>query len=194
MQAIKVKLKLKSGGLLKKFANTYGLMVILVTLIIALDQFTKTLVRSNLEFGQIWMPWEWLLPYARVIHIFNTGAAFGLFKGANTVFMILAVIVSCAIIYYFPSVSRKDWVIRVALSMQLAGALGNLIDRMTIGHVTDFVSVGNFPVFNVADASITVGVGVLLIGMWVQEKREKKTRLAVEEEHLAIMEPSKKID
>jgi signal peptidase II len=194
MQAIKVKLKLKSGGLLKKFANTYGLMVILVTLIIALDQFTKTLVRSNLEFGQIWMPWEWLLPYARVIHIFNTGAAFGLFKGANTVFMILAVIVSCAIIYYFPSVSRKDWVIRVALSMQLAGALGNLIDRMTIGHVTDFVSVGNFPVFNVADASITVGVGVLLIGMWVQEKREKKTRLAVEEERLAIMEPSKKID
>jgi signal peptidase II len=78
--------------------------------------------------------------------------------------------------------------------MQLAGALGNLIDRMTIGHVTDFVSVGNFPVFNVADASITVGVGVLLIGMWVQEKREKKTRLAVEEERLAIMEPSKKID
>ena len=194
MQAIKVKLKLKSGGLLKKFANTYGLMVILVTLIIALDQFTKTLVRSNLEFGQIWMPWEWLLPYARVIHIFNTGAAFGLFKGANTVFMILAVIVSCAIIYYFPSVSRKDWVIRVALSMQLAGALGNLIDRMTIGHVTDFVSVGNFPVFNVADASITVGVGVLLIGMWVQEKREKKNRLAVEEDRLAIMEPSKKID
>ena len=181
---------------MKKFTRTYALMIILVTVIIALDQYTKTLVRTNLEFGQIWMPWEWLLPYARIIHIFNTGAAFGLFKGVNTVFMILAVVVSCAIIYYFPSVSRKDWVIRVALSMQLAGALGNLIDRMTIGHVTDFVSVGNFPVFNVADASITVGVAVLLIGMWVQEKREKKIRLAAEPEAegLAIMEPSKKID
>jgi signal peptidase II len=169
-------------------------MIILVTVIIALDQYTKTLVRTNLEFGQIWMPWEWLLPYARIIHIFNTGAAFGLFKGANTVFMILAVIVSCAIIYYFPSVSRKDWVIRVALSMQLSGALGNLIDRMTVGHVTDFVSVGNFPVFNVADASITVGVAILLIGMWVQEKREKKIRLAAEAESPAIMETSNKID
>lgn len=179
---------------MKKFTRTYGLMIILVTLIIAFDQYTKTLVRTNLEFGQIWMPWEWLLPYARIIHIFNTGAAFGLFKGANTVFMILAVIVSGAIIYYFPSVSKKDWVIRVALSMQLAGALGNLIDRMTVGHVTDFVSVGNFPVFNVADASITVGVGVLLIGMWVQEKREKKLRLAAEAETATIMEPSKNIE
>lgn len=179
---------------MKKFTRTYGLMIILVAVIIGLDQFTKELVRSNLEFGQIWMPWEWMLPYARVIHIFNTGAAFGLFKGANTVFMILAVIVAGAIIYYFPSVSRKDWVIRVALSMQLAGALGNLIDRMSIGHVTDFVSVGNFPVFNVADASITVGVGVLLIGMWVQEKREKKLRLAAAEESTTIIEPSENID
>lgn len=179
---------------MKKFTRTYGLMIILVTVIIAFDQFTKTLVRTNLEFGQIWMPWEWLVPYARIIHIFNTGAAFGLFKGANTVFMILAVIVSGAIIYYFPSVSKKDWVIRVALSMQLAGALGNLIDRITIGHVTDFVSVGNFAVFNVADASITVGVAVLLIGMWVQEKRERKNKLAAEAESLAMLEPSNKID
>lgn len=145
---------------MKKFTRTYGLMIILAAVIIGLDQITKGLVRSNLEFGQIWMPWDWLLPYARIIHIFNTGAAFGLFKGANTIFMILAVIVAGAIIYYFPSVSKKDWIVRVALSMQLAGALGNLIDRIAIGHVTDFVSVGNFPVFNVADASITVGVGL----------------------------------
>ena len=179
---------------MKKFARTYGLMIILAAVIIGLDQFTKGLVRSNLEFGQIWMPWEWMVPYARVIHIFNTGAAFGLFKGANAVFMILAVIVAGAIIYYFPSVSKKDWVIRVALSMQLAGALGNLIDRVSIGHVTDFVSVGNFPVFNVADASITVGVGVMIIGMWVQEKREKQLRLAAEAENSTIMEPSKNID
>lgn len=179
---------------MKKFTRTYGLMIILAAVIIGLDQITKGLVRSNLEFGQIWMPWDWLLPYARIIHISNTGAAFGLFKGANTIFMILAVIVAGAIIYYFPSVSKKDWIVRVALSMQLAGALGNLIDRIAIGHVTDFVSVGNFPVFNVADASITVGVGVLIIGMWVQEKREKKLKLAADAESVTIMEPSKKIE
>ncbi len=179
---------------MKKFTRTYGLMIILAAVIIGFDQITKGLVRSNLEFGQIWMPWDWLLPYARIIHISNTGAAFGLFKGANAIFMILAVIVAGAIIYYFPSVSKKDWIVRVALSMQLAGALGNLIDRIAIGHVTDFVSVGNFPVFNVADASITIGVGVLIIGMWVQEKREKKLKLAADAESVTIMEPSKKIE
>lgn len=167
---------------MKKFFNTYGIMAIISAILIGSDQFTKHVVRTNLEFGQIWMPWQWLEPYARIIHINNTGAAFGLFKGANTVFMILAVIVAGAILYYFPSISEKDWLIRVALSMQFAGAIGNLIDRIIFGHVTDFISVGTFPVWNIADASITVGVAILLIGMWVQEKREKKKR---EEEALA---------
>jgi signal peptidase II len=159
---------------LKKLLKTYGMMAIIATVLIALDQYTKYVIRTNLEFGQIWMPWKWLEPYARIIHINNTGAAFGLFKGANSIFMVLAVIVSLVIIYYYPSISRKDWVIRTALSMQLAGALGNLIDRVIFGRVTDFISVGTFAVWNVADACITVGVAVLLIGMWVQEHREKK--------------------
>ena len=151
-------------------------MAIISVLLIALDQLTKYIIRTNLEFGQIWMPWKWLEPYARIIHINNTGAAFGLFKGANSIFMVLAIVVAGAIVYYFPSVSRKDWLIRVALSMQLAGAVGNLFDRIIFGHVTDFISVGTFPVWNVADASITVGVAILLIGMWIQEKREKKDK------------------
>jgi signal peptidase II len=62
--------------------------------------------------------------------------------------------------------------------MQLGGAVGNLIDRLTIGYVVDFVSVGQFPVFNVADSSITVGVAILLVGMWLQERQEKKQALA----------------
>ncbi len=161
---------------MKKIGRTYGLLAVISALLIAADQFTKYLVRTNLEFGQIWMPWQWLEPYARIIHINNTGAAFGLFKGANTIFMILAVLVSGAIVYFYPSISRKDWLMRVALSMQFAGAVGNLIDRILFGHVTDFISVGTFPVWNVADASITVGVAILLIGMWVQEKREKMVK------------------
>jgi signal peptidase II len=57
--------------------------------------------------------------------------------------------------------------------MQLGGAVGNLIDRLTIGFVTDFISVGTFPVFNVADSSISVGVAVLIIGMWIMERKQK---------------------
>lgn len=164
---------------MKKIGKTYGLMAIIAALLITLDQVTKSIIRTNLEFGQIWMPWHWLEPYARIIHINNTGAAFGLFKGANSIFMVLAVVVAGAIIYYYPSISKKDWLIRVALSMQLAGAVGNLIDRVIFGHVTDFISVGTFPVWNIADASITVGVAILLIGMWILEKREKNAKTEI---------------
>ncbi len=65
--------------------------------------------------------------------------------------------------------------------MQFGGAVGNLIDRFTIGHVTDFVSLGNFAVFNVADASVTLGVGVMILGLWVQENKEKKLKRLNEE-------------
>jgi signal peptidase II len=167
---------------LKKIANKYGLLLIIASTLITLDQITKAILRANLAFGEFWAPWDWMIPYARIIHINNTGAAFGLFKGANPVFMVLAVIVCVAIIYYYPSISKKDWLIRTALSMQFAGAIGNLIDRIIFGKVTDFVSIGNFAVFNVADASITVGVPILLLGVWMQEKREKKIASGVVED------------
>ena len=96
-----------------------------------------------------------------------------MFQGANLLFAILAAIVSVAIIIYFPRVPKSDWIMRVALSMQLAGAVGNLIDRVFIGQVTDFISVGNFAVFNIADSSITVGVIILLLGVWLQERKAK---------------------
>ena len=69
---------------------------------------------------------------------------------------------------------RKDWPLRVAMGMQLGGALGNLTDRLRFGAVTDFISVGKFPVFNVADSSISVGVAVLIVGVWISERKAKK--------------------
>jgi signal peptidase II len=81
--------------------------------------------------------------------------------------------VAIAIIYYFPRVPANDWTLRIAMGLQLGGALGNLYDRIfNVGEVTDFISVGNFPVFNVADASISVGVLVLLLGIWLQDRKK----------------------
>lgn len=144
--------------------------------IIALDQWTKWLVRENIEFGGQWLPESlaWLSPYARIVHWYNSGAAFGMFQNGNMVFTVLAFIVIGAIIYYYPKVEAEDWTLKVALGLQLAGAAGNLIDRLMMGKVTDFISVGTFPVFNVADASITIGVLVLLLGVWLKERHEKK--------------------
>ncbi len=162
--------------IVKKFLRTYWLLVLVAGILIAIDQITKAYIRTNfIEGVDMWAPWPWLLPYARIIYITNTGVAFGMLKGMGSVFMILAILVSIAILYYFPRVPRQDWTLRLAMGLQLAGALGNLIDRILFnGQVTDFISVGNFPVFNVADSSITIGVFVLLLGIWLQEQRQKK--------------------
>ncbi len=130
---------------------------------VALDQVTKWLVRANLSFTESWMPVDWLAPYFRIVHWKNTGAAFGLFRDGNAVFAILAVLVTLAIVNYFPVLPRTDRFLRAALALQMGGAIGNLLDRLARGWVTDFISVGQLPVFNVADASITLGVLIILV-------------------------------
>ena len=144
--------------------------------IVALDQWTKWLVRTHLPFEGTWLPGRlhWLSPYARIVNWSNSGAAFGSFQNGNAVFTVLAILVIIAIIYYFPRVEASDWTLRVAMCLQMGGAAGNLVDRLLAGKVTDFISIGTFPVFNVADSSITVGVIVLLLGIWIKERNEKK--------------------
>jgi signal peptidase II len=98
-----------------------------------------------------------------------------MFQGASLVFTVLAFLVIAAILYYYPRVDAEDWPLRLAMGLQMGGALGNLGDRLTQnGQVTDFISVGSFPVFNIADSSISVGVAVLILGVWWKERQEKK--------------------
>lgn len=155
--------------------KSYLILFGVAGIVIALDQWTKWLVRTNIEFGKQWLPegLNWLFPYARFVYWHNSGAAFGMFQNGNLVFTMLAFIVIVAIIYYYPQVEAEDWTLRLAMGLQLAGAAGNLIDRMLFGKVTDFISVGTFPVFNIADSSITIGVIVLLLGVWFKEYQEK---------------------
>ena len=158
---------------MKRIVRDYLLLALMAGVIVFLDQWSKAYVRNNLALGAAWAPWPWLLPYARIVHWYNTGVAFGLFQGRSQLFAILAVLVAVAIIYYFPRVPANDWTLRIAMGLQLGGAMGNLFDRIfNVGQVTDFISVGNFPVFNVADASITVGVMVLLLGIWIQDRKK----------------------
>lgn len=157
-----------------KYFRKYLLLFSIAGTIIALDQITKFWVKSKLAIGESWSPWTWLSPIARIVNWHNSGAAFGLFQQGGPIFAVLAVIVAIVIIYYFPKIQETEKLVQIALAMQLAGSLGNLIDRLTQGFVTDFISVGNFPVFNVADSSITVGVGVLLLGVWVEERKLKR--------------------
>jgi signal peptidase II len=161
---------------IKNYWFDYAFMFLIAGVIVGLDQWTKVLVRANIPLGGDWLPgWlAWLMPYARVRYWYNSGAAFGIFQNGNPVFMTLAIIVAGAILYYLPRTSRKDWWLRLALAMQFSGAVGNLVDRIQFGHVTDFISVGTFAIFNVADASISVGVALLILGVWINEMADKR--------------------
>ena len=159
---------------MKKYIRDYAFLLSIATVIVLLDQWTKHLVETLLPFGGSWSPWEWLEPYARFVHWQNTGAAFGMFQNLSIVFTVLAFIVSVAILYYFPRVPRSEWLMRLALALQLGGAVGNLVDRLTQGTVTDFISVGSFAVFNIADACISVGTVLLIFAVWNNERKQKK--------------------
>ncbi len=154
----------------------YALLVGLAGVIILIDQLTKWLVRTYIPFQSMWMPegLSWLAPFVRIVNWSNSGAAFGTFQEGNTVFSILAILVIAAILYYYPRVERSDWTLRLAMGLQLGGAAGNLVDRLILHRVTDFIAVGAFPVFNVADASISIGVAVLILGVWLKERQEKR--------------------
>ena len=109
------------------------------------------------------------------MHWKNTGAAFGMFDNMGQVFLILSILVTIAILYYYPRIPKEDWLLRLAMGLLFGGALGNMLDRIMHDYaVTDFISVLNFPVFNVADASISIGVTILFLSMLWQEYKERK--------------------
>ena len=175
---------------LKDHAMDYLILFLIAGIIIGFDQWTKALVRANIPLGTEWLPgWlSWLMPYARIRHWYNSGAAFGIFQNGNLVFTTLAIIVILLELYYYPRTERNDRWLRAAMALQFAGAGGNLVDRLYFKQVTDFISVGNFAIFNVADASISVGVVVLLLGVWLKERSEKKRagKVALPQEELPV--------
>lgn len=161
-------------------------------LIIFLDQLSKNLVVKNIPFLGTWLP-ENLIQYHqhfRIVHWRNSGAAFGIFSDGNTFFLILAVIASIFIITFYPLIAKEEWSLRLAMIFQLGGALGNMIDRVRFGYVIDFISVRNFPVFNIADACISIGVGILLLGVILQEIQLRKSKNDSPE--IAIAPPTRK--
>lgn len=166
---------------MRKIVSTYWFLALIAGVVVLLDQLTKDLVRTHLEIGQTWMPWEWLAPYARFIHWQNTGVAFGMFQGMGPVFAVLAVVVSVGLVIYYPRLHQGSWLVKLAMGLMLGGALGNLIDRLFhMGYVTDFISVGNFAVFNIADSGITVGTLVLVLGVYLLERKQKRQQETVE--------------
>ena len=129
-----------------------------VAAVIGLDQLTKYLITVFLPFRQSW-PAEGFL---RLTHATNSGTAFGLLPN-QTVFLIGASIVAIGfLLYFYRTQALTNPTLRLAIGLQLGGAFGNLIDRLRSGSVVDFIDVGPWPIFNLADSSIVVGVAILI--------------------------------
>jgi signal peptidase II len=157
----------------------FGLMCAAGTIVI-LDQWTKTLLRSRLMMGETWVPWDWLRSIILIVRTQNTGAAFSLGRGLGPLFTLLAIGAVLAILFYYPRLTAMGlaphtlWMLRMAMGLLLGGAVGNLIDRLLYGQVTDFISIRYFAVVNIADISISAGAAVLILWLWIEERQAKK--------------------
>ncbi len=132
----------------------------LAALSLALDQLTKFVVRQTLEWHYSWPAFG----FFRFTHVQNTGSAFGLFQGNNLPLLIVSLVGVAVLAYIYHTQQRPGILMRISIALMLGGALGNLVDRIWQGHVTDFIDIGPWPVFNLADSSIVVG---LVIMAWV---------------------------
>lgn len=149
-----------SGGRAGTLARA-GLVLVLV---VGLDQLTKALVRGGIDIGDE----DSVLPGISLVHVRNSGVAFGAFSGGGIVVVALVAAALAALLFYFFTHMDKR-LVWLPTGMLLGGSIGNIIDRVRDGAVTDFVKLPAWPAFNVADISITFGVIVLL---WVVEQQD----------------------
>jgi signal peptidase II len=138
---------------------------LMALIIVVLDQVTKGVVQSRLPLNNVPLPAVGRFLY--LTHARNTGGAFSLFQAGNAMFIVVAFAAIIALVYAYHKMKRTDLAVTAALSLALGGAIGNLIDRVRFGYVVDFFDIqagtghSIWPIFNVADSAITVGIVLL---------------------------------
>lgn len=138
--------------------RTVARAALVAALVVIADQITKAIVRAEIErFDQVD-----LVLGIKLIHTRNTGVAFSMLSGGGPLVVIVAVVALTALLAFFAT-HLKTRLIWLPTGMLLGGAAGNLIDRIRIGAVTDFVKIPHWPAFNVADIAVTFGVIALVI-------------------------------
>lgn len=145
------------------FPKSWARLILPVAAALALfgDQISKHIIINTLQRYEEWAPIPSLQWLFAITYTTNTGAAFGLFPDGSLFFVIVAVVVVVAILVYHRQIAAQQWLLRLGLGLQLGGALGNLLDRLTRGYVVDFIYFKFWPVFNVADSCIVLGVALM---------------------------------
>ncbi len=148
------------------------LLLFLSLSVLGLDQLTKYLVRTYMYVGQS-IPED---APVQLTYIRNSGSAFGLFTGQTFVLTIVAFLGVGIIGYFLLRGGRSSLPLSIGLSLQLGGAIGNIIDRIAYGYVIDFIDVNVWPIFNVADSSITLGFILLAWTLLFHKDRKVKPK------------------
>lgn len=149
-------------------------------LVLAADQISKLWVVAVLGPE----PYRQAIPligdWFRLVYAHNTGIAFSLFQGTPRLFIVTSLLISAGIVYvYWTRLPRQLPVVQVSIGLIVAGALGNVVDRIRLGYVIDFIQVGWWPVFNLADSAICVGAVLLALFASRNEASQRRSEQVV---------------
>lgn len=151
-----------------------GISLFITIVILILDQITKYIITKTMQIGD---SFELIPNFLNITSHRNSGAAWGILSGKIAFFYIITVVILIVLIVFYIKEAKHNLLMQVAISLLFAGALGNFIDRVLNGEVVDFVDTYifsyNFPIFNVADSSLTIGVLLIIIALLKDMKTEE---------------------
>lgn len=156
----------------------YRLLVITSAVVLVLDQATKFYIDGRFNLGESLTVLE---HFFNITYVRNKGAAFGILADSNLripFFITVSVLAALGILWYMHRLREDQRLLHFSLALIFSGAAGNLIDRIRLGEVIDFLDFYwyqyHWPAFNVADSAITIGVGILLVNLWLEERKRKR--------------------
>ncbi len=178
---------------LNRSTHHWLLLFAIIAAVLAADQLTKRAIVENLRLGETRQPIPALTPFFQITRSHNTGAAFGFLPQAADLFLVIAVVVVIAMIYFYPRISGQARLQRIGAGLICGGALGNALDRIQYGLVIDFIHyqipgvISN--VSNIADHAIVVGVVFIFVDSWLKDRAEAQKKA----ETLGHQEPENEV-
>jgi signal peptidase II len=148
--------------------------LVVAAIVVVVDQITKAMVVRAFGPPEAGKSKEIIPRLLDFRHDENTGAAFSLFQGRSTTLLLIGIIVIGVLIYYYRALPQGQPVLRLAVGGVLGGAVGNIIDRIRLGHVTDWIHVTHYPTFNIADSCITIGMFTLAIYLLFMDRSARR--------------------
>lgn len=147
----------------REAGRRYRLMALIALGVVALDQLVKGIVRANIQPGEVID----VVPGVDLVHTTNTGIAFSLFSGSTGAIAVLTLVAIAAIALVLVAYAGEHPLVPIGGGLLLGGAIGNLIDRVSRGGVTDYIAIGGWPPFNVADIGVTTGAILLVVALFL---------------------------